>query len=86
VIFFLFITLETTILNAIFSMWSFRGYENDLGKKPHGVLAHTVPRRVNESEKNRLLRQTIKNKVTILGALFIFAYQGAEVSISGCVT
>jgi fucose permease len=27
----------------------------------------------------------VKNKVTLLGALFIFAYQGAEVSISGWI-
>ncbi|MCJ1252382.1 hypothetical protein MMC24_000188 [Lignoscripta atroalba] len=37
------------------------------------------------SSKSKLLKQALRNKTTILGALFIFAYQGAEVSISGWV-
>lgn len=35
------------------------------------------------ASKFKNLKLALKNKVTIIGALFIFAYQGAEVSISG---
>jgi fucose permease len=35
------------------------------------------------ASKMKNLKLALKNKVTIFGALFIFAYQGAEVSISG---
>jgi fucose permease len=37
----------------------------------------------NAASKLKNLKLALKNKVTIFGALFIFAYQGAEVSISG---
>lgn len=37
----------------------------------------------NAASKLKNLKLALKNRVTIFGALFIFAYQGAEVSISG---
>lgn len=37
------------------------------------------------SNKSVTLLPALKNKITVIGALFIFAYQGAEVSISGWV-
>lgn len=37
------------------------------------------------SSKTHSLKQAVKNRTTLLGALLIFAYQGAEVSISGWV-
>lgn len=42
---------------------------------------HTKPKSKDMQE----LRRALSNRVTIIGALFIFAYQGAEVSISGWV-
>jgi len=41
--------------------------------------------RVSQPSKRSLLVEALKNPVTIIGALFTFAYQGAEVSISGWV-
>jgi fucose permease len=37
------------------------------------------------ASKFKDLKIALKNKVTIFGALFIFAYQGAEVAISGWI-
>jgi fucose permease len=33
--------------------------------------------------RTQILKNTIRNRTTLMGALFTFAYQGAEVSISG---
>lgn len=41
--------------------------------------------RAARSSYTKLQRRAIRNKTTVLGALFTFAYQGAEVSISGWV-
>ncbi|KAF2094910.1 MFS general substrate transporter [Rhizodiscina lignyota] len=38
-----------------------------------------------QSAKRQLFWQALRNRTTLIGALFIFAYQGAEVSISGWV-
>ncbi|KAI4141067.1 MAG: hypothetical protein L6R39_005518 [Caloplaca ligustica] len=39
----------------------------------------------HHTSKSTLLKEALKNKTTLLGSFFIFAYQGAEVSISGWV-
>ncbi|KAF4312451.1 putative mfs efflux protein [Botryosphaeria dothidea] len=38
-----------------------------------------------EQSKKALLKQALRNRVTVIGALFIFMYQGAEVAIAGWV-
>lgn len=38
-----------------------------------------------ETSRLKLLKRSLKTRTTLIGALFIFAYQGAEVSISGWV-
>ena len=63
------------------AFWTFRAYERD---NPHLALIHRTKSGASVS-KVRLLGESFKSRTTLLGALFIFAYQGAEVSISGWV-
>ena len=85
-----FISLGVAALNLVFAGWSFWGYEKDLPVQIHAAIQQTASQRDDQQDveaptKKQLLKQAVKNRVTILGALFIFAYQGAEVSISGWV-
>lgn len=80
------IPLAFGIINIIFVVWSFWDYEKDISVQEPALRQQpssqpSVPG--TELGRGRLLRESIKNRVTLLGALFIFAYQGAEVSISG---
>ena len=80
---FYFISLSITILNLILAFFAFRSYEKDT---PAVNLLHPTPSNPNPSPSgSKLLKAALTNKTTILGALFIFCYQGAEVSISGWV-
>ena len=78
---FYYLPLGLTIFNMIFAYLTFRNYEFD--NPPAIRLALTLSGQTRENSKFHLLKQALRNKTTILGALFIFAYQGAEVSISG---
>ena len=86
--FFYIITLGLTIFNIAFSWWTFRDFERDFPSAPIST-SHASPSARDddaaEPKKSTILKQALKNRVTILGSLFIFAYQGAEVSISGWV-
>jgi fucose permease len=62
-----------------FAGWAFWDYEE-----------HTVETTSEHAETRteavttmQDLERALKNRVTIIGALFVFAYQGAEVAISG---
>ncbi|KAL9610734.1 MAG: hypothetical protein Q9167_004597 [Letrouitia subvulpina] len=79
---FYFIALGVAALNLLFAYWAFRAYEQDNPAQTHTLVQTSSGRRVS---KSRLLKEALKNKTTVLGSLFIFAYQGAEVSISGWV-
>ncbi|KAL8731644.1 MAG: hypothetical protein Q9166_003332 [cf. Caloplaca sp. 2 TL-2023] len=79
---FYFISMGITALNLCMAYWSYRNYETDNPSQAH-LLRRTPSGR--KTLKSTLLKQALKNKTTILGSLFIFAYQGAEVSISGWV-
>lgn len=83
---FYFIPLSITVLNALVAYLTFRTYERD---NPPPNPLHPTPShpqgQPSPLSKSRLLKAALANKTTILGALFIFAYQGAEVSISGWV-
>ncbi|KAF7115733.1 hypothetical protein CNMCM5793_003236 [Aspergillus hiratsukae] len=82
------INLALAVFNLVFAMWTFRGYEKDLPIQLLTALQQTASQQEhgpNVASKKQLLKQAVKNKTTLLGALFIFAYQGAEVSISGWV-
>ena len=82
---FYFITLVVTLINLALSYLTFRTYEDDSPTTTTQPLRPTPSNPTGTSSKSFLLKQALKNKTTILGALFIFAYQGAEVSISGWV-
>ncbi|KAF7158421.1 hypothetical protein CNMCM5623_003424 [Aspergillus felis] len=82
------VNLALAVFNLAFAMWTFRGYEKELPIQLLTALQQTASQQEdghNVASKKQLLKQAVKNKTTLLGALFIFAYQGAEVSISGWV-
>lgn len=81
-----FISLGTALFNLMFAGWTFWNYEKELPAQLHAAIQQTASQQDSEAPtKKQLLKQAMKSRVTILGALFIFAYQGAEVSISGWV-
>ena len=84
------LTLSVTTFNLAFAGWSFWHYEAESGQ---GLL-DTTPNagRIQTSNSHGQtpgqfanMLKAFTSKTVILGALFIFAYQGAEVSISGWV-
>lgn len=81
--------LFVTSTSIAFAGWSFWSYEKDLSSRLLTALEQTTSRQrateEHEVTKAEILGKALKNKTTLLGALFIFAYQGAEVSISGWV-
>ena len=87
------IPLGIAAVNLILGYWSFRNYERDL---PRTLLSEpecensrqhlqSQSREDSSVGSKSTLREALHNKTTLLGALFIFSYQGAEVSISGWV-
>ena len=90
---FYFIPLGLAGCNAIFAYWAFRNYEHELASSLLTELERQASRQTalrqlaedNNKASKSTLKNALRNKTTILGALFIFAYQGVEVSISGWV-
>lgn len=88
------IELCLAFINLLFSAWAFWNYEKD-SETSDSVLPSPAPasqqaaarRGPKESIKRswHSFRTLLTNKPTVLGALFIFAYQGAEVAISGWI-
>ncbi|PSS10775.1 hypothetical protein M430DRAFT_107964 [Amorphotheca resinae ATCC 22711] len=88
------LTLSMTVFNLAFAGWSFWYYE---AESSHALLTpmertasrqNSSPNVRNEPKQLSQLanmKKAFKSKTVILGSLFIFAYQGAEVSISGWV-
>ncbi|GAM85132.1 hypothetical protein ANO11243_031360 [Dothideomycetidae sp. 11243] len=75
---------------AIFFLtgWANRGYEQEPTSKFTASLVRMATQQSadeNAPSRAKLLKEVLKNRVTLLGAFFIFAYQGAEVSISGWI-
>lgn len=84
--FFYTIPLALSLINSGLFAWTFRGYENESATiQLQTALERSVSQPTSTHEKASILRKAIKNRTTLLGALLIFAYQGAEVSISGWV-
>ncbi|KAI4686891.1 uncharacterized protein J4E84_005262 [Alternaria hordeiaustralica] len=80
---FYFLTVGLRLCCIAFAAWSFWSYTED---SEETLLETTTSRQTaaeDAASKMKILKLALKNKVTIFGALFIFAYQGAEVSISG---
>jgi fucose permease len=85
------VAILITILNAIFATATFWKYEDDLAEQdacrsPSGdEIIRSEHNHSITVETNGILRQALLSRVTLLGAIFIFAYQGAEVSVSGWI-
>ena len=73
----------------IFMGWSYKGFETDTAVQLLTTLETTASRQAaaasGEPSKSQLLKRALKTRATLLGATFIFCYQGAEVAISGWV-
>ncbi|KAF2451702.1 MFS general substrate transporter, partial [Karstenula rhodostoma CBS 690.94] len=74
---FYFLCVGLRLCCMLFAGWAFWSYRED---EPQTLLSSP-----QQESKSKNLKLALKNRVTIFGALFIFAYQGAEVSISGWV-
>jgi len=84
--YFYILSLVLSLFNSPAFFWSFKGYESENGTTELlTALERTASRATTIDEKKNILRKALKNRTTLLGALLIFAYQGAEVSISGWV-
>lgn len=90
-----FLTLSLAVVNLIFATWAFWAYEREdaislpTTTTPTTTAATaTIPTAATALpavDSSSAMFAAFKSKVVVLGALFIFAYQGAEVSISGWV-
>ncbi|EMD86317.1 hypothetical protein COCC4DRAFT_166527 [Bipolaris maydis ATCC 48331] len=80
---FYFIAVGIRICCIIFAAWAFSSFKEDT--EDNLLETTTTQQTATEEATSKLknLKHALKNKVTFFGALFIFAYQGAEVSISG---
>ena len=87
------IPLGIAAFNLLLAYWSFRNYERDFPQTLLSELERETSRQHSQRQfredssvgSKPTLREALQNKTTIFGALFIFSYQGAEVSISGWV-
>lgn len=84
--YFYLVSLCLVLITIGFAGWSFWAYEQDTPVQLLTGLERTTsgpPAEASEASRGQLLRGAVKSRTTLLGALFIFAYQGAEVAISG---
>jgi fucose permease len=69
--------------------WSFWSYEKESVSQFSNSLQQIASRRstaeLGSPSKLRLIGRALKTRVTLIGALFVFAYQGAEVAEAGWV-
>lgn len=86
------VTLALSALNGFLALWSYWRFEVEQDEAQSAAVS--PPFRTTRTEtsasaaaatKLRTLYSAFTSRVVVLGALFIFAYQGAEVSISGWV-
>lgn len=80
------IALGVRTLCFFFDGWSFWNYEKEGFSQYANSLQQLASRQaedVGEVSKLRMLRRALKGKTTLIGALLIFSYQGAEVAESG---
>ncbi|KAK5049073.1 hypothetical protein LTR84_005496 [Exophiala bonariae] len=86
--YFYFIPLSLAVSSILFMGWSYKGFEDDAASPLLTTLERTASRQAasgSEITRSHLLRRALNEKTTLLGAAFIFFYQGAEVAISGWV-
>lgn len=90
-----FIPLGVTLFNGGWALWSFWSFESESSSASPPTLLTNIERIASrtqnavplpkEQSQFRGMLKSFKSKIILLGALFIFAYQGSEVSISGWV-
>lgn len=89
---FFLLTIALRVACFCFAGWAFKdyekeginGYTNSLDPNSSSTTTRTQTQQNNSSNsKLALLRRALSNRTTLTGALFIFSYQGAEVSVSG---
>ncbi|KAL6710154.1 hypothetical protein ACN47E_009945 [Coniothyrium glycines] len=68
---------------AAFAFWSYKEDSEPTLLTGLELIASRRTAAEDVASKMKNLKLALKNRTTIFGALFIFAYQGAEVSISG---
>ncbi|KAK2608648.1 hypothetical protein QQS21_002759 [Conoideocrella luteorostrata] len=73
------ITLGVVVMSLAMALWSFWGFEREQNPAARSREAHP------DGSLLLGMLSALKLRVVLLGAIFIFAYQGAEVSISGWV-
>ena len=88
---FYFLTIAIALSAGSFFAWSFWGYEREC-ETAAGALPLTQTASGNggggtqtQPDETVTMLRAVKSRAVLLGAIFIFAYQGAEVSISGWV-
>jgi fucose permease len=85
------LTMSLAVFNLGFAGWSFRNYEKESGPSLLTALEQTVSQQnapsgaVKQPSQFTNMLLALKSNTIVLGSLFIFAYQGSEVSISGWV-
>ena len=73
------IPMSVAVINMALSSWAFAHYSN--------VSSQPAPSSspITSGSQTQVFKNAIQNRTTLLGALFIFVYQGAEVSVSGWI-
>jgi fucose permease len=74
--------LPSPLLSALERVASSRNHPTPTGTSSTNP---TTPTLATSPARSSTLRDSLRNRTTLLGAIFIFAYQGAEVSISGWI-
>ena len=80
--FFYLIPLSIAIVLIPFLGWGYKGFETDSAAQLHIVLSRTASRQAGQSNKMGLLKTSLKNRTTLLGAMFILyvVYSGVPLS------
>ncbi|KAJ5781033.1 hypothetical protein N7457_006193 [Penicillium paradoxum] len=74
------IPLAIAVLNMTLALWAFSHSEEEKPSESERTLFQSAS---GAMSRTQVLKKAIQNRTTLLGALFIFVYQGAEVSVSG---
>lgn len=74
------VILGVSVVNLALAVWSFWRFEQE--QTPEARAKETP---LNQKAALKGMFSALKLRVVLIGAIFIFAYQGAEVSISGWV-
>ncbi|KAF2659162.1 MFS general substrate transporter [Lophiostoma macrostomum CBS 122681] len=84
---FYFLPFGLAVIALFFAGWAFWDYKEEANSGLLTALERTASRQATQEPVPKLhdLKLALRNRTTVFGALFIFAYQGAEVSISGWV-